>query len=307
MASCVYEDVNNPGQFYCVPYPDGTNLDLICQSNAIKLPDQDCCCNKNGITAAVTSCVYIASQNHWRMYCGAQPTPNVGAFSSGEECAKRIVECKYNTCCDGAACSFQLGEMPCPFGGTSIGESIPCAPNPCGIGCCLCDRCCDGLSAAQCIAKGGQTMAGSCASSGVRSTCSAANVKPACKSTRMGLAIRPSQHYPNEAGQNPAAPGRLEIVSRNPQRAKDRAVATDECRYVYAWGQKAVGNDGAIEGRMCNQFNRNCVSSKVTQKARLVKSQSFPGAVEFYGQYRAACPEQADFVSNCTTRVPCPA
>lgn len=188
------------------------------------------------------------------------------------------------------------------------------ACQPPDAGCCLCDRCCDGLTATQCTAKGGSVMrSGSCTTSTTQTACKNANVKPACRQGKWKLGKLPPEHWAGRV--NPLQQGgRMEIVSTTGLKTKDKAAGSgsqfEECRQVYGWLQKSTTKN-VMEGRICNTYNRNRVNcgnpalnANKSPTLNLVRSTT-NGAMEFTGRFRIPCPESTDM--GCATTVGCAA
>lgn len=176
---------------------------------------------------------------------------------------------------------------------TSISDDR-CASD--GVGCCLCDRCCD-MDPSACASKGGTVMSGSCSVPATQTTCRNANVKSKCKGGIWNLGIRPTQHT--------AKPGVMSIVSAITHKTKDLPSGQNECRKVYGWLQRST-TKSVMEGRICNQPNARCVSTKKSPIMQLVRHAT-SGVMQWEAKYRTPCPEQNDFLSTCSTLVGCAA
>jgi hypothetical protein len=177
----------------------------------------------------------------------------------------------------------------------------------CGVGCCLCDRCCDGLTTQQCTDKGGTPMAGSCNLQSVKDTCRSTNWKRPCVRGTWRAARRPAEHYPSNVGTPPlpsgtTRAGRWEPSSISRQRNMDQPggsyTAANECKLSYGWIQRS---NGRWDGKICNTYNNRCPGGKRTQLLRLKRN---GGRWDWQGNYRPPCPEEADL--GCNTTVGCP-
>lgn len=242
-------------------------------------PDEGCCLN--GISATITepgACEHFGG------------TWNAGQCSISVGC-KNI---------NPYVCSY--------MGGTPLGRLCEPDEPACRIGgCCLCNRCCD-IEPQACTNRGGVVLSASCDDAGVQATCKNLNIRPPCKQGKWQIAMRPTEHTSGMT--NPITPHVVEICSAAPQRTNDldpNAPSPEECRYNYGWLQRSGFR--AMEGRICNTYNRNCVtttpgSKKKSPRLNLVRSAN-SNTMEFIGRYRIPCPEAADF--GCTTQVGCAA
>lgn len=238
---------------------------------------------------------YVGCYNSQSTNCCTQ----AGDLPLAQKCSLYTNDPCVKGCCCPTGCENVSVFESCPLGCTSKPGGLACVSvdDPaCTGGCCLCDRCCD-MPASDCITKGGSVMSGSCSVAATQTSCKNANVKPACEGGIWKLGIRPTQHT--------AKPGRMSIVSALTHKNKDLASGQTECRKIYGWLQKSA-TTGAMEGRICNQYNQRCVSTKKSPIMKLVRNAT-SGVMQWEGKYRTPCPEQADFVSTCSTIVGCTA
>ena len=240
-------------------------------------------------------------------------------------CVNSLAGCNSVRCCCGSQCKLSpglncdaLNDASCIqapgvnswLSGSNavLYECAPCLNPPpgnyacsetlCGgTGCCLCDRCCD-MPSQTCLDKGGKVMTGSCSTQATKDACKAANWPPKCKGGVWTIGIRPTEHT--------AKPGRMSIVSKLTHKNIDRASGQTECRKVYGWLQRNA-TQGVMEGRICNQSNQRCATA--TKKSPIMKlvRNATSGVMQWEGKYRTPCPEQADFLSTCSTTVGCAA
>lgn len=219
--------------------------------------------------------------------------------------------CIRGCCCIGGCVDVQASAQ-CPAGclGVNDGKNCGATADPCHGGCCLCQQCCN-ISASSCAAQGGTSMPTLCGTGNTNTNCRNARVHPPCKKADFRLSKRPT-HAGFIGAVVPRTPRTvLDIGSTARQRTIDENPQTSaaECKVIYGF---LARTNGAMEGRICNTWNRNCAAPNVvnsqstrrTQRLGLVRSGS--GAFEFRGNYRPPCPEASSSGFGCLSNVGCP-
>lgn len=286
-----------------------------CGVNGPGQSQEACELNHGTFVEGATCCLSDCSAFNNNLYCFATPdarcpsqTPFamlddqqnlvVSCHASPGDCVGKLINCYFLACCCGTNCVQSYG-TPCPAGcvGRATNEYCePLGPIRCdGVGCCLCDRCCD-MPSATCLAKGGTVMSGSCSQAATQTSCRTTNKKPACKGGKWTLGMRPTAHG--------AKPGVMSIVSERTHKTKDLPSGQNECRKVYGWLQRSA-TEGVMQGRICNQSNQRCTTA--TKKSPIMKlvRDANTGVMKWEGKYRTPCPEQSDM--GCATTVGCAA